>query len=100
MIASGGHDRFIHLWNVKTARTVKAIDPDPVWTASLAITPDGKLLASGGATGGPIREYIRLGALPVGYVDRLGASGASRCCTSGSPSSTAMSAPCLAAPLK
>jgi RHS repeat-associated protein len=39
----------------------------------------GRLLAEmDGATGGPIREYIRLGALPVGYVDRLGASGASR----------------------
>jgi RHS repeat-associated protein len=31
-----------------------------------------------GATGDPIREYIWLGALPIGYVDRLGASGASR----------------------
>ena len=40
---------------------------------------DGQLLAEmDGATGNPIREYIWLGALPVGYVDRLGTSGASR----------------------
>jgi RHS repeat-associated protein len=31
-----------------------------------------------GATGNPIREYIWLGALPIGYVDRLGSGGASR----------------------
>lgn len=41
--------------------------------------PEGQLLAEmDGATGEPIREYIWLGRLPVGYVDRLGASGASR----------------------
>ncbi len=41
--------------------------------------PNGQLMAEmDGATGDPIREYIWLGALPIGYVDRLGASGASR----------------------
>lgn len=40
---------------------------------------DGQIVAEmDGATGNPIREYIWLGGLPVGYVDRLGAGGASR----------------------
>jgi RHS repeat-associated protein len=40
---------------------------------------DGQLIAEmDGATGDPIREYIWLGGLPIGYVDRLGTSGASR----------------------
>jgi RHS repeat-associated protein len=39
----------------------------------------GQLIAEmDGATGNAIREYIWLGALPIGYIDRLGASGASR----------------------
>jgi hypothetical protein len=39
----------------------------------------GQLIAEmNGATGAAVREYIWLGALPVGYVDRLGTSGASR----------------------
>ncbi len=40
---------------------------------------DGQLIAEmDGATGAVIREYIWLGALPIGYVDRLGSAGASR----------------------
>ena len=40
---------------------------------------DGQLVAEmNGATGAVIREYIWLGGVPIGYVDRLGASGASR----------------------
>ncbi|NOT39068.1 MAG: RHS repeat protein [Alphaproteobacteria bacterium] len=39
----------------------------------------GQLIAEmDGATGAVIREYIWLGALPIGYVDRLGSGGASR----------------------
>jgi RHS repeat-associated protein len=39
----------------------------------------GQLLAEmDGVTGEPIREYIWLGKVPIGYVDRLGAGGASR----------------------
>jgi YD repeat-containing protein len=38
----------------------------------------GQLLAEmDGVTGEPIREYIWLGKVPIGYVDRLGAGGAS-----------------------
>ncbi len=40
---------------------------------------DGQLIAEmNGATGNAIREYIWLGGVPIGYVDRLGTSGASR----------------------
>ena len=40
---------------------------------------DGQLIAEmNGATGAVIREYLWLGALPIGYVDRLGSAGASR----------------------
>jgi RHS repeat-associated protein len=40
---------------------------------------DGQLIAEmDAATGNAIREYLWLGGLPVGYVDRLGAGGASR----------------------
>jgi RHS repeat-associated protein len=39
----------------------------------------GQLLAEmDGATGAAIREYVWLGALPIGYIDRLGSGGASR----------------------
>lgn len=39
----------------------------------------GQLIAEmNGATGAAIREYIWLGGLPIGYVDRLGSGGASR----------------------
>jgi YD repeat-containing protein len=53
-------------------------------TASDAVThyiydASGQLLAEmNGVTGAVLREYVWLGALPVGYVDRLGAAGASR----------------------
>jgi RHS repeat-associated protein len=40
---------------------------------------NGQLIAEmNGATGAAIREYIWLGGLPIGYVDRLGSAGASR----------------------
>ena len=40
---------------------------------------NGQLIAEmNGATGAAIREYIWLGALPIGYIDRLGSGGASR----------------------
>ncbi len=40
---------------------------------------NGQLMAEmDGSTGNPIREYIWLGSLPIGYIDRLGTSGASR----------------------
>ena len=40
---------------------------------------NGQLIAeANGATGAVIREYLWLGALPIGYVDRLGSAGASR----------------------
>lgn len=47
-LASGGLDRAIKIWNVKTGKLVKTFTGHEGWVDSLAFSPDGRLLVSGG----------------------------------------------------
>jgi len=47
LLASGGVDKFINLWDVDTGIILKTLKGHDGWVDSLAFSPDGKKLASG-----------------------------------------------------
>lgn len=47
LLASGGYDNLVHLWNAKTGELVKTLKGHPSPVYCLAFSPDGKVLASG-----------------------------------------------------
>lgn len=47
ILASGGDDKLIKLWDVKTGKELKALGANNSWIYSLAFSPDGKYLAGG-----------------------------------------------------
>jgi RNA polymerase sigma factor (sigma-70 family) len=51
LLASGGWDKAVHLWDAVTGRSVRTFPGHDRWTYALALSPDGKLLASGGYDG-------------------------------------------------
>ena len=51
LVASGGLDRTINLWEVKTGTYVQTISNHSGPISSLAFSPDGQVLASGGESG-------------------------------------------------
>ncbi len=46
-LASGGHDKIIHLWDVWTGKSKKTLTEHTRGVSSVAFSPDGKILASG-----------------------------------------------------
>jgi WD40 repeat protein len=46
-LVSGGYDRVIRLWDLRTARAVDRLEGSADWILSLAVTPDGTLVAAG-----------------------------------------------------
>jgi RHS repeat-associated protein len=64
---------------LRDSRRIANANPLTGFVTHYVYDASGQLIAEmDGATGAAIREYIWLGGLPVGYVDRLGAGGASR----------------------
>jgi RNA polymerase sigma factor (sigma-70 family) len=61
MLASGGQDRDVALWDAATGRRLRTFPGHGRWTVTLAISPNGKLLASGGYDGN-----LRLSELATG----------------------------------
>ena len=54
MLAAGGEDGFVHVWNLNTSNKVRhqfTVKRHNDWIRTLAFSPDGKLLASGGEGG-------------------------------------------------
>ncbi|MGF1494130.1 MAG: NB-ARC domain-containing protein [Microcoleaceae cyanobacterium] len=49
VLASGGEDNLIRLWNPETAECFQCLQGHKSWIRSLAFTPDGKTLISGSA---------------------------------------------------
>lgn len=47
LLASGGVDTLVHLWNAKTGELVRTLKGHPSLVYCLAFSPDGKVLASG-----------------------------------------------------
>src|SRR5262249_54524072 len=50
LLATGGLDRTVKLWDLETYRVVRTFPPQPAFISALAFSPDGKTLAVG--TGG------------------------------------------------
>ena len=46
-IASGGGDRNVHIWDVKTGKCLQILQGHTNWICSVAWSPDGNILASG-----------------------------------------------------
>jgi WD40 repeat protein len=46
MLASGGRDNKVRLWEVESGREIKSLASHTNWVYSVAFSPDGKLLAS------------------------------------------------------
>lgn len=49
ILASGGSDKVIKLWNIETGQLLKSLEGHAESVLSVAFSPDGKMLASGGA---------------------------------------------------
>ncbi|GET40872.1 WD-40 repeat protein [Microseira wollei NIES-4236] len=51
MLASGGMDRMIKLWNLKTGQEIRTISGHAGGVISVTMSPDGKTLVSGSTDG-------------------------------------------------
>lgn len=51
ILASGGHDQTVRLWNCATGRCLKIFRGHTDYVRSVAFSPDGQILASGGHDG-------------------------------------------------
>jgi WD40 repeat protein len=49
MLAAANGDGVARVWDVATRKELAALDPDSGWLGSIAFSPDGSLLATGGA---------------------------------------------------
>ncbi len=47
-MAAGGGERVVKLWDVETGRALASLEGHEGFIASLAFSPDGRLLATGG----------------------------------------------------
>ena len=47
VLASGGFDKTIKLWNLETGKEIDTLQGHNDWVASVSFSPDGKVLASG-----------------------------------------------------
>ncbi len=57
MLASGGWDNAVRLWDVATGQPVRAFLAHPGQVSALAFSPDGKTLASRGGLDGVVRLW-------------------------------------------
>jgi sugar lactone lactonase YvrE len=82
LLASGGGDQMIRVWDVAAAKEVHAFAGPTSFTCAVRFSPDGKTLAAAGyetSTGNPIylydvaagKEVARLDGHPTGGVRRL-----------------------------
>jgi len=51
IVASGGHDQTVRLWDVSTGLCLKTLRGHSDWVYSVVFSPDGSLIASGGIDG-------------------------------------------------
>jgi WD40 repeat protein len=51
LLASGGADNTVRLWETETGRELRSIATGAIWVKAVAFSPDGRLLASGPVDG-------------------------------------------------
>jgi WD40 repeat protein len=57
VLASGGWDDTVRLWNVETGKEIRRLDAHKAMVGHVAFSPDGKLLASRGGLDGTVRVW-------------------------------------------
>ncbi|MEM7554942.1 MAG: serine/threonine-protein kinase [Cyanobacteria bacterium P01_A01_bin.84] len=61
VIVSGSNDNTLKLWNPTTGDIIRTLKEDPGYVYSIAISPDGKVIASGGSA----ENIIKIWQIPI-----------------------------------
>lgn len=69
VLASGGWDDTVPLWDVKTGKELRKIDAHKAMVVALAFSPDGKVLATRGGLDGVIRLWAADSAIPLHRIE-------------------------------